>query len=199
MSAGCRQGVGRVSAGCLPNRDRHDTTRRAEIDRIRTKRQEEVCKSRPNRHDRRAEIDRIDRRDASSTPNRDRIGTKRQEEVCKSRPNRPNRRAEIDRIDGTRRRNRHETTRRNRQDARQLGDPSTLFCRASGTRSSFSQFFSLHCAFLQKSCKKGGCFFPPLRSGGQKKVIFFQRKVILFHRKVREKSEKSQRKVIIMS
>ena len=37
--------------------------------------------------------------------------------------------------------NRDETTRRNRQDARQFGDPPTLFCRASGIRSSFSQFF----------------------------------------------------------
>ena len=99
----------------------------------------------------------------------------------------PNRRAEIDR------------TRANRE------TPSILFCRASGIRSSFSQFFALHCAFLQKSCKKEGVFFAlhcaflqksckKSRAGGQK-VILFHRKVILFHRKVREKSEKSQRKV----
>ena len=54
-------------------------------------------------------------------------------------------------------------------------------------------FFALHCAFLQKSCKKGGRSLHCAVAGGE--VFFFQRKVILFHRKVREKSEKSQRKV----
>ena len=67
------------------------------------------------------------------------IGTKRQEEVRKSRRNRPNRRAEIDR-------NRPKSTEIDR-----IGrPPSTLFCRASGIRSSFSQFFCPPLRFFTK-------------------------------------------------
>ena len=131
------------------------------------------------------------------TPNRDatrRNRPNRHDATRRNRPNRPNRRAETDRI-GTTRPNRRDRNRPNRDP---IGRPPPPFSVGRAVLDPRSlNFFALHCAFLQKSCKKGGCFFcPPLRGGREgKKSYFFHRKVILFHRKVREKSEKSQRKV----
>ena len=140
------------------------------------------------------------------------VGTKRREEVCKSRRdatesarNDAPKSTGRDRI-GTNRRAEIDRTRANWE------TPSTLFSRASGIRSSFSQFFCPPLRIFTKSL----FFCPPLRifykslvivflpstaqwrAGGQK-VILFHRKVILFHRKVREKSEKSHNNVVIMS
>ena len=110
----------------------------------------------------------------------------------------------IDRI----RTKRQEKVRKSRRDTTESGDPPTPFSVGRAVLDPRSlNFFALHCAFLQKSCKKEGVlsiFLPStalfykslVKSGGRaKKVILFHRKVILFHRKVREKSEKSQRKV----
>ena len=162
---------------------RISTNRRAEIDRIAPNRQD-TRPNRPNQHEStrrstkssqlfttksawcRHETTRRNRPTRHETPRGNlKIATKPTE-------SRPNRRAEIDRIDRI---------------ATQSGDPPPPFSVGRAVLDPRSlNFFALHCAFLQKSCKGG-------REG--KKVILFHRKVILFHRKVREKSEKSQRKV----
>ena len=143
-------GVGRVSAGCRPNR--HETTRRNRqgVGRVSAGCQQGVgrvsvgCLLRvspegvgaPKSTGRRAEIDRIDR-----------IAT---ESTRRNRPNRPNR----DRI----------------------GRPPPPFSVGRAVLDPRSlNFFALHCAFLQKYCKKSRAFSqffcPPLRIFT--KVLFF--------------------------
>ena len=125
------------------------------------------------------------------------VGTKRREEVCKSRRNHDRH----DRIDTTGTPNRDEIATDTTESRRNRETPSTLFSRASGIRSSFSQFFCPPLRIFTKSLfflPSTAHFYKSLvivflpstaqwRAGGQK-VILFHRKVILFHRKVIEKS-----------
>ena len=142
---GCRHGC-RLVFGMGAETPRGSRVFATETDQIGTK---QHADTRPTR-------DRI----AQSRPNRDPIGTKRQEEVAQSRPNQ------------------HETTRRNRPTRDQIDRIATQSARNDAPKSTEStesgdppppffgwravldprslNFFALHCAFLQKSCKSVG-------------------------------------------
>ena len=130
-----------------PNRDTSSTPNRQDTPRpTRPNRQDTTRSTRPTRPN----------RDTSSTPNR----PNRRAEIDRIERTRPNRRAEIDRIDRTRP-NRHDridapkSTEIDRTDP--IGRPPTPFSVGRAVLDPRSlNFFALHCAFLQKSCKKEG-------------------------------------------
>ena len=120
-------------------------------------------------------------------------------EIDRTRPNRRDR----NRQDAT------ESTRPKSTGRDRIGRPPIPFSVGRAVLDPRSlNFFALHCAFLQKSCKKEGVFFAlHCEEGGRakshtffiEKSYFFIEKSEKSQRKVREKSEKSHNNVIIMS